>query len=100
MLVGSRLGRYRDGETTLARQVVGTLAAEMLCLADRLFFAYPLWQQARATGADLLWRVKKHLRLPCRQRLAVDSGPGAGARRRAGRALSRALGRLRRPSTN
>ena len=73
VLVGSRLGRYRDGETTLARQVVGTLAAEMLCLADRLFFAYPLWQQARATGADLLWRVKKHLRLPCRQRLADGS---------------------------
>lgn len=73
VLVGSQLGGYRDGETTLARQVVGTLGAGMLCLADRQFFAYGLWQQARTTGADLLWRVKKNMRLPCRQRLADGS---------------------------
>jgi hypothetical protein len=35
----------------------------MLCLADRNFLGYELWQQAQATGADLLWRGKKHLRL-------------------------------------
>ena len=73
VLVGSHLGRYRDGETTLARQVVASLSAGMLCLADRQFFAYGLWQQARTTGADLLWRVKTNTRLPCRQRLADGS---------------------------
>ena len=73
VLVGSRPGGYRDGETTLARTVVGTLSAGMLCLADRQFFAYGLWQQARGTGADLLWRVKKNTRLPCRQPLADGS---------------------------
>jgi len=36
----------------------------MLCLADRQFFGYALWQAAAATGADLLWRVKGNLRLP------------------------------------
>jgi hypothetical protein len=36
----------------------------MLCLADRQFFGYALWQEAAATGSDLLWRVKKNLRLP------------------------------------
>ena len=35
----------------------------MLCLADRNFLGYELWKQARASGADLLWRGKKHLRL-------------------------------------
>jgi hypothetical protein len=73
VLMGSQLGGYREGETTLARTVVRRLGAGMLCLADRQFFAYRLWQQARATGADLLWRVKKNLRLPCRQRLADGS---------------------------
>ncbi len=65
VLVGSQLGRYRDGETTLARNVVPALGPGMLCLADRQFFGWPLWQQAAATGADLLWRVKKNARLPC-----------------------------------
>lgn len=73
VLWGSQLGGYRDSETTLARQVVGALGAGMLCLADRQFFGTALWQQARATGADLLWRVKKNLRLPCRQRLVDGS---------------------------
>jgi hypothetical protein len=33
-------------------------------LADRQFFGHALWQAAAATGADLLWRVKRNLRLP------------------------------------
>ena len=73
VLVGSQFGGYRVGETTLAREVIAALGADMLCLADRQFFAYVLWQQARTTGADLLWRVKKNMRLPCRQRLADGS---------------------------
>jgi len=31
----------------------------MLCLADRNFFGFELWQLARGTGADLLWRMKR-----------------------------------------
>jgi hypothetical protein len=73
VLWGSQVGGYRDGETTLARQVVGALGAGMLCLADRQFFSVALWQRARATGADLLWRVKKPLRLPCQRPLADGS---------------------------
>ena len=45
----------------------------MLCLADRYFFSFELWQQAKGTGAELLWRVRKNLRLPCEQRLADGS---------------------------
>jgi Insertion element 4 transposase N-terminal/Transposase DDE domain len=65
VLFGARLGRYAEGEATLAR---GALAAAlrpgMLCLADRYFFGHALWQAAASTGADLLWRVKGNLRLP------------------------------------
>jgi transposase IS4-like protein/DDE family transposase len=64
VLFGARLGRYAEGETTLAHEVLGALRPGMLCLADRQFFGHALWQAAANTGADLLWRVKGNLRLP------------------------------------
>jgi len=42
-------------------------------LADRNFFGFALWNRARAPGADLLWRVKKNLRLRVEQRLPEGS---------------------------
>lgn len=65
VLFGACLGRYSEGESTLARTVLAALRPGMLCLADRQFFSHALWRQALATGADLLWRVKGDLRLPC-----------------------------------
>lgn len=70
---GTRMGGHRVGEVTLARDVVQALRPGMLCLADRNFLGYALWQQARATGADLLWRGKRNGRLPCDERLADGS---------------------------
>jgi Insertion element 4 transposase N-terminal/Transposase DDE domain len=64
VLFGACLGRYAEGETTLAQAVLGALRPGMLCLADRSFFGYALWQRAASTRADLLWRVKGNLRLP------------------------------------
>jgi hypothetical protein len=64
VLFAAHLGRFADGETTLAQDALMGLRPGMLCLADRQFFGYALWQAAAATGADLLWRVKRHLRLP------------------------------------
>lgn len=73
VLFGTRMDGYHTGETTLARQVVGDLRQDMLCLADRNFFGFELWRQAQANGADLLWRVKKNLLLPCIRRLSDGS---------------------------
>ena len=73
VLFGTALGAYRQGEATLAEQVVPQLEPGMLCLADRNFFSFELWNQARAKGADLLWRVKKNLVLPCENRLPDGS---------------------------
>jgi len=73
VLFGARLGRYADGETTLARAVLATLRPGMLCLADRQFFGYALWQAAASAGADLLWRGKHNLRLPREAVLADGS---------------------------
>jgi hypothetical protein len=73
VLFGSQMGGYALGEITLAKAVLPCLHQGMLCLADRPFFGYELWNQARATGADLLWRVKKNLRLARENRLADGS---------------------------
>jgi hypothetical protein len=73
VLFGARLGGFAEGETTLAREVLAALRPGMLCLADRQFFGHALWQEAAATGADLLWRVKRNLRLPREAVLADGS---------------------------
>jgi Insertion element 4 transposase N-terminal/Transposase DDE domain len=73
VLFGSQMDGHKTGEITLARRVLGSLQPGMLCLADRNFFGLELWSEARETGADLLWRVKKNLRLPCEQRLPDGS---------------------------
>jgi hypothetical protein len=73
VLFGVRLGGFEVGETTLAHDALLALRPGMLCLADRQFFGHALWQEAAATGADLLWRVKRNVRLPREVRLADGS---------------------------
>jgi hypothetical protein len=73
VLFGSQMNGCGTGEVTLAKRVLPALQEGMLCLADRQFFGFGLYAQARSTGADLLWRLKKNLRLPCEQRLADGS---------------------------
>src|SRR3954471_1498008 len=73
VLFGARLGGFAEGETTLAHDALTALRPGMLCLADRQFFGHALWREAVGTGADLLWRVKRNLRLPREARLADGS---------------------------
>lgn len=73
VLFGTRIGGVHTGEITLTKEVLLSLCDGMLCLADRNFYGFELWNQARGTGADLLWRVKKNLRLPCEERLPDGS---------------------------
>jgi len=73
VLFGSRMGPYSMGESTLAKSAVKNLTPGMLCLADRSFLSFELWEQARVTEADLLWRGKKNLRLPCLKRFPDGS---------------------------
>jgi hypothetical protein len=73
VLFGTQLGAYASGEISLAKAVLSALGKGMLCLADRNFFGFQSWVQARSTGAELLWRVKTNARLPCEQPLADGS---------------------------
>ena len=67
------LGPYRVSEQELAGLLWDSLTQGMLCLADRNFYSFERFQQARGTGAQLLWRVKSDIGLPCEQTLADGS---------------------------
>ena len=73
VLFGVALGGYKDSEVSLAHQAIKNLQPDMLCLADRGFAGYPLWQAAGQTGAQLLWRIPKNRKLPVHQRLEDGS---------------------------
>lgn len=73
VLFGSRLGGCGEGETTLSREVIPFLCKGMLCMGDRNFYGFEMWKEAKETGADLLWRVKKNLGLPCMERFPDGS---------------------------
>lgn len=87
VLFGSQIGGCRTGENTLAEKVVESLATGCLCLADRNFFSYSMWNKALSTGAELLWRMRKNAVLPIEKRLEDGSYlsqvyPGPTDRRR------------------
>lgn len=63
-IVGANIGPYRASEWSLCEPLMERLDAGMLLLADRGFNGYPHWRQARATGAELLWRCTANRRLP------------------------------------
>jgi hypothetical protein len=73
VLFGSRMADYATSEIALTRALLPSLCKGMLCLADRGFFGFEMWKQAAATGADLLWRVRKNILLPCEKSLPDGS---------------------------
>jgi hypothetical protein len=73
VLWAAHMGPYATDEITLAQKVVPALQKGMLCLADRFFPSYQLWQAAASTGADLLWRTRQNARLEIDRRLPDGS---------------------------
>jgi hypothetical protein len=73
VLWGAQIAPYATDEITLAQKLVPALQKGMLCLADRFFPGYQLWQAAAQTGADLLWRARQNARLEIDRRLPDGS---------------------------
>lgn len=73
VLFAAHMADYATDELKLAEAVVPALRKSMLCLADRFFPSYKLWQQASSTGADLLWRTRQNARLDVERRLRDGS---------------------------
>lgn len=72
-LVAAATGGLSSGETTLTRSLLPSFRSNMLVLADRNFYSFELWNQARATGAELLWRTKSNHVLPVDEALPDGS---------------------------
>ena len=72
-IVDAVIGKYSESEQRLAATLMDALAPDMLLLADRGFFSFALWEKARATGADLLWRTKSNYVLDVQRRLSDGS---------------------------
>ena len=70
---GAEMDRCDVGESTIARRILSKLRKNMLCLADRNFLCYPLWEQAVVTGVRLVWRAKLQLVIPKIRKLADGS---------------------------
>lgn len=60
-IVDAVVGPCKISEVELTRELATRFQPGMLILADRGLYGFRLWQQAAATGADLLWRVKTTL---------------------------------------
>jgi hypothetical protein len=72
-ILAANLGPYRTGEWALCAPLLGSLKPGMLCLADRGFNGFEHWEQASATGAQLLWRCASTRILPVEQMLPDGS---------------------------
>jgi hypothetical protein len=73
VLFAAQLDGCLTSEVVLAKDLLAGLRPGMLCLADRYFLGYELWKQSHATGAELLWRGRKNLRLDVDKRLPDGS---------------------------
>jgi len=63
-VVAARIGRAAGSEQKLARVLYPGLEPDWLLIADRNFYGFLDWNAARATGADLLWRISAKVTLP------------------------------------
>lgn len=64
---------YAVAETTLAGRLLDRLKPGMLCLADRGFVGFELWQAAGTTKAELLWRLRANQVFACETALLDGS---------------------------
>lgn len=92
-ILAANVGPYRASEWEIAKPLLARLQPDMLCLADRGFNGFEQWQQARASGAQLLWRASDNRLLPVQKMLPDGSflselcPTGAGREQRAAQRL-------------
>jgi hypothetical protein len=72
-IVQAAFGEWTRAEVSLAGELLGGLQPGMLLLEDRGFVGYGWWRQVRATGAEVLCRVRTNMRFPCHQQLTDGS---------------------------
>lgn len=69
----SEIASIKIGEITMAKSMLKNLSTGMLCIADRNYFCYELWDIACKSGSSLLWRARNTANLPIEQILPDNS---------------------------
>ena len=64
---------FHDSEQAVAPKLLTHLKPDMICLADRNFMSFDLFSLAAQSGAKLLWRVRKDVKLPVEKLLPDGS---------------------------
>jgi len=86
--IGAAGGSKDVSEVALAKKLLPRLQNDQLLLGDRLYGAnFRMWRIAKNTGAHLLWRIRKDIRLDCEEVLPDGSYMSAfydGDRKRIG----------------
>jgi hypothetical protein len=72
-ICAAAMGPLSSSENVLADELLGGLQPGIFCLADRGFYSFERFKNARGTGAQLLWRVKTNMLLPREQQLSDGS---------------------------
>ncbi|MBN9609377.1 MAG: hypothetical protein BGO26_06895 [Actinobacteria bacterium 69-20] len=72
-VVAAEFGPLKIGERQLAEGCLFALEPGMLVCFDRGFYSFDFYGQVAATGADVLFRMSKSVKLPVLARLADDS---------------------------
>lgn len=72
-ILALQAGPYTESEIRLARPLLQRLSPGMLCLCDRFYYGFEMWEEAHETGADLLWRIRKNLVFPVEKKLEDGS---------------------------
>jgi len=73
VFVGAAAGGYHDGEITLSQELVPLLKTDMICLADRNFYSFSLFESITQRGAALLIRVQRGMSFTPKAKLSDDS---------------------------
>ena len=71
-ITSAAFGPCTSSEVALADELFGWLGPGVLCLADRGFYGFERFGRARASGAQLIWRVGANVQLPREQTLGDD----------------------------
>jgi hypothetical protein len=71
--LGCAIGSYFTSEVALLKTLVPKITPEMLLIVDRCFFGPEIWQECSATGAMLLWRIRKNVEVKIQERLKDGS---------------------------
>ncbi|MHA7305550.1 IS4 family transposase [Arthrobacter sp. TMN-49] len=72
-VIGAVVSGYSTAEQDMYPGLHAELDSTMLLMADRGFFSYRAWVDSAATGAALLWRMKKNSVLPVEAELPDGS---------------------------